>query len=107
MLLRIMVDGIAGGRAVKRMGFQMRRWVGVLIATQVLWAGAGIAQVTTTPAPAADAYYAKPRVVIISDIGNEPDDQMSFVRLMLYSNELDIEEMIAATSTWQKTSTHP
>jgi CHAT domain-containing protein len=27
---------------------------------------------------------------IISDIGNEPDDQMSFVRLLLYSNELDL-----------------
>jgi hypothetical protein len=44
---------------------------------------------------------------VISDIGNEPDDQMSFVRLLLYSNELDIEAMIATTSTWQKKATHP
>jgi hypothetical protein len=69
--------------------------------------GAISAQVVAEKAPAADAYYKRPRVVIISDIGNEPDDQMSFVRLMLYSNELDIEEMIAATSTWQRTATHP
>ena len=27
----------------------------------------------------------------MSDIGNEPDDQMSFVRLLLYSNEFEIE----------------
>jgi hypothetical protein len=47
------------------------------------------------------------RVVVISDIGNEPDDQMSLVRLLLYSNELDIEGLIAGTSTWQKNVTHP
>jgi hypothetical protein len=57
--------------------------------------------------PAADSFTGHPRVAIISDIGNEPDDQMSFVRLLLYSNELDLEAMIATTSTWQKTATHP
>jgi len=54
-----------------------------------------------------DDFSGKPRVVVISDIGNEPDDQMSFVRLLLYSNELQIESMIATTSTWQKSATHP
>jgi len=54
-----------------------------------------------------DNFTGKPRVVIISDIGNEPDDQMSFVRLLLYSNELDLEGMIATTSTWQRKATHP
>ncbi|MGC8549733.1 MAG: DUF1593 domain-containing protein, partial [Acidobacteriaceae bacterium] len=92
---------------MKRIGFRMQWRVGVLIAAQILWAGVGMAQVAAEKAPAADVYYHRPRVVIISDIGNEPDDQMSFVRLMLYSNELDIEEMIAATSTWQRTTTHP
>ena len=53
-----------------------------------------------------DDFAGKPRVVVISDIGNEPDDQMSFVRFLLYSNEFDIEAMIATTSTWQKTKTH-
>ena len=54
-----------------------------------------------------DGFSAKPRVVVISDIGNEPDDQMSFVRLLMYSNEFDIEAMIATTSTWQREKTHP
>ena len=54
-----------------------------------------------------DDFTGHPRVIIISDIGNEPDDQMSLVRLLLYSNELDIEGLIATTSTWQKTATHP
>jgi hypothetical protein len=54
-----------------------------------------------------DDFTGKPRVVVISDIGNEPDDQMSFVRLLMYSNEFDIEAMIATTSTWQREKTHP
>jgi len=53
-----------------------------------------------------DDFTGKPRMVILSDIGNEPDDQMSFVRLLIYSNEFDLEAMIATTSTWQKTKTH-
>lgn len=51
--------------------------------------------------------HAKARVIVITDIGNEPDDQMSMVRLLLYSNELDIEGLIAGTSTWQKTKASP
>ena len=54
-----------------------------------------------------DDFGGKPRVIVISEIGNEPDDQMSFVRLLMYSNEFDIEAMIATTSTWQRTKTHP
>lgn len=54
-----------------------------------------------------DSFDGHPRLIVISDIGNEPDDQMSLTRLLLYSNELDIEALIAATSTWQKNATHP
>jgi hypothetical protein len=61
----------------------------------------------TAPPSHVDNFNGKPRVVIISDIGNEPDDQMSFVRLLMYSNEFDIEAMIATTSTWQREKTHP
>lgn len=54
-----------------------------------------------------DEFAGKPRVVVLSDMGNEPDDQMSFVRLLLYSNELDLEALVATTSTWQKTKVQP
>jgi Protein of unknown function (DUF1593) len=54
-----------------------------------------------------DEFVGKPRVVALSDMGNEPDDQMSFVRLLLYSNELDLEALIATTSTWQKNKVQP
>jgi len=49
----------------------------------------------------------KPRVIIISDIGNEPDDQMSLVRYLTYSNEVDTEGLIASTSTWLRINPHP
>ncbi len=49
----------------------------------------------------------KPRLIVLSDIGNEPDDQMSLVRLLLYSNEIDIEGLIATTSTWQRNKASP
>jgi Protein of unknown function (DUF1593) len=49
----------------------------------------------------------RPRVVVLTDIGNEPDDSESMVRFLLYANEFDIEGLIAATSTWQRTAVHP
>ena len=70
-------------------------------------AAAGLLAGQSLPPTHVDNFTGHPRVIVISDIGNEPDDQMSFVRLLLYSNELDIEAMIATTSTWQKTATHP
>lgn len=50
---------------------------------------------------------AKPRVLILTDIGNEPDDSESLVRLLLYADELDIEGLVATTSTWLKDKVHP
>ena len=46
-----------------------------------------------------DAFLSKPRVFVLSDIGNEPDDQMSLTRFLLYSNDYDIEGLVAVTST--------
>jgi hypothetical protein len=40
----------------------------------------------------------KPRLVILTDIGGDPDDQQSMIRLMTYSNEFDIEGLIATAS---------
>jgi Protein of unknown function (DUF1593) len=54
-----------------------------------------------------DNFSGRPRVIVLSDIGNEPDDQMSLVRFLLYSNQFDVEALIATTSTWQKTTLHP
>lgn len=50
---------------------------------------------------------ANPRYFVLTDIGNEPDDQMSLVRLLLYANEIDIEGLVASTSTWKKDELSP
>jgi hypothetical protein len=55
----------------------------------------------------ADGSAGRPRVVVLTDMGNEPDDQMSFVRLLLYSNEMELESLVATTSTWQKARVRP
>ncbi len=49
----------------------------------------------------------KHRILVLTDIGNEPDDQMSLVRLLLYSNEIEIEGLVATTSTWQRNKASP
>jgi hypothetical protein len=48
----------------------------------------------------------KPRLIVLTDIGNEPDDSMSMVRLLTYSNEFEIEGLIATTSTHLRNATH-
>jgi hypothetical protein len=43
----------------------------------------------------------KPRVFILTDIENEPDDAMSLVRLLVYANHFDVEGLVATTSVHQ------
>jgi hypothetical protein len=49
----------------------------------------------------------RPRLIVLTDIGNEPDDSESMVRLLLYSNDIDIEGLIAATSRHLPQNPHP
>ena len=44
----------------------------------------------------------KPRVFVLTDIENEPDDAMSLVRFLVYSNHWDVEALVATTSVHQK-----
>jgi hypothetical protein len=44
----------------------------------------------------------RPRVVVLTDIANEPDDEESLVRFLVYANEFDIEALIATTSVHLK-----
>ena len=49
----------------------------------------------------------KPRLIVLTDVSNEPDDEESLVRLLVYSNEYDLEGLIATTSTWLRTNPRP
>jgi hypothetical protein len=80
------------------------------ILTVALWVAASASAPGAEPPPAAsqpDPYVARPRVIVMTDIANEPDDQMSMVRFLLYSNELDVEGLVASTSTWMKNKVRP
>jgi hypothetical protein len=45
----------------------------------------------------------KQRLFVLTDITNEPDDQESLVRLVVYANEYDLEGLVATTSTHLRT----
>jgi hypothetical protein len=49
----------------------------------------------------------KPRVFVLTDIENEPDDAMSMVRFMVYSNQFDLEGLAATTSIHQQKKVAP
>jgi hypothetical protein len=91
---------------------QAARWKTLVVALFVaLSSRAAEAQ---APPPAVDSlaarvdpYVARQRVVVLTDIANEPDDQMSLVRLLVYSNQLDIEGLVATTSTWMRRAVRP
>jgi hypothetical protein len=40
----------------------------------------------------------RPRLLVLTDIGGDPDDQQSLIRLMIYANEFDIEGLVASAS---------
>ncbi|MFW6035021.1 MAG: nucleoside hydrolase-like domain-containing protein [Halothermotrichaceae bacterium] len=49
----------------------------------------------------------KHRLIILTDMENEPDDSQTMVKLLMYSNEIDIEGLIAVTSTWLRKEVYP
>jgi hypothetical protein len=44
--------------------------------------------------------HIRSRLIVLTDLSNEPDDEESLVRLLVYSDQFDIEGLIATTSTW-------
>ena len=47
------------------------------------------------------------RLIILTDMENEPDDSQTMVRLLMYSNEVDVEGLIAVTSRWLQNAVFP
>ncbi len=105
MVSNAALSGVLSGRAARltRGGLRSRS---ALALGLMLAFGGGASGALPGPGDVDDV-PGKARVVVLTDIGNEPDDQMSLVRLLLYSNELDLEALVATTSTWQKNKTQP
>jgi Protein of unknown function (DUF1593) len=49
----------------------------------------------------------KNRVIVLTDIENEPDDTATMIRLLLYANQLDIKGLMATTAVHLKTKVYP
>jgi hypothetical protein len=45
-----------------------------------------------------EAAESEPRLIVLTDIGGDPDDQQSLIRLLHYANEFEIEGLIASAA---------
>jgi hypothetical protein len=54
---------------------------------------------------AAPAQTDQQRVFVLTDISNEPDDEQSMVRFLVYANEYQVDGVVATTSTWLRNNT--
>ena len=73
-----------------------------LLATTLLPSAAGAAT-----KPSCTNTQDKSRIFVLSDITNEPDDSMSFVRLLSHADMYKIEGIAATTSWWLNATTAP
>ncbi len=73
----------------------------VLSAWIILVGGAFLAW---TPAEAQEGRH---RLFVLTDIEADPDDTQSLIRLLLYSNEIELEGLVATTSVWKRSNPEP
>lgn len=73
----------------------------VLLALAVPLATSPVAAQAPHPAPS-DRH----RMIVLSDIEADPDDTQSFVRLLLYANQIDLQGLVATTSIHMRSSIH-
>jgi hypothetical protein len=72
----------------------------VLLAAALLVAPNNLAAQAVLLEPTMPAHWPagereKPRLFVLTDIGGDPDDKMSMVRLLTYANHVDIEGLVA------------
>jgi len=48
----------------------------------------------------------KPRIINMTDLGADPDDQQSMVHFLVMSNEFDVEGLIVSTGCWKKSQSN-
>lgn len=66
-----------------------------------LCAGTAMAQPATS-GPDGGPNDHKPRIIVTTDLGADPDDEQSLVRLLVSANEFDIEGLVVSTGCWKK-----
>lgn len=48
-----------------------------------------------------------PRIFVLTDISNEPDDQESLIRLLVHADQYTVEGIVTSTSYWLNDTTYP
>ncbi len=81
------------------------RHVCAVLASLALMTTASVAVAQASSSTATS--LSKSRLLVLTDIEADPDDTQSLTRLLLYSNEIDLEGLIATTSVHQKTRVVP
>lgn len=72
--------------------FSLAHWAGLIgLVLTLMMGSASIVNAQTTSDE-------RLRVMVLTDIENEPDDAQSLVRFLLYSNQWDVEGLVATTS---------
>jgi len=74
-----------------------RAWAGLLLGLLAFAPSALPAQENVRVLP-----HVKPRLIVLTDLSNEPDDEESLVRLLVYADQFDLEGLVATTSNWLK-----
>ena len=49
---------------------------------------------------ASQQHFSKPRLLILADMGNEPDEEQQMVHMIVCSNEFELEGLIAVTGKY-------
>jgi hypothetical protein len=80
--------------------------VAILLASAPL-AAAPVPKASLSHSPAKAVPSERPRVIVLTDIGGDPDDQESMVRFLLYSNMFDVEGLVPSTSRHLKDVVNP
>ncbi|MEP1445270.1 MAG: nucleoside hydrolase-like domain-containing protein [Paraglaciecola sp.] len=75
----------------------------IITLAAVLWTGSITLTFADTTEPSSD----KKRLFVLTDIGGDPDDQMSLVRLLTYANHFDIEGLVATPQGAEKDQVEP
>ncbi|QBG46761.1 DUF1593 domain-containing protein [Verrucomicrobia bacterium S94] len=80
-----------GHRSMTNRAINGKRFVGIGMLS-VLLCGAAVQNVLAVPE--------KPRLLIMADMGNETDEEQQMIHMLLYSNEFDLEGLIACSGLY-------
>jgi len=56
---------------------------------------------------AAQNHAARRRVIFLSDMGNEPDEEQQMVHMLMYCNEFDLDAHVSVTGKYLRKTPHP